>query len=78
MLSPCIRKFTIRKSTALSTTNSVRSKERMGTDKCPSAIILGQKISALLRHRFGEVHCATVDVPQQMCRSKCATADVPQ
>ena len=33
-------------------------------DKCPSIIILGQTISDLLRHSFGEVH---------MCYSKCAS-----
>ena len=58
-------------------------------DKCPSIIILGQTISYLLGHIFGEVRthvpqqmchsrCATVDVPQQMCHSRCATVDVPQ
>ena len=57
-------------------------------DKCPSIIILGQTISGLLGHIFGEVNnvlqqmyhsrCATADLPQQMCHSRCATVDVPQ
>ena len=36
-------------------------------DKCPSIISLGQTISDLLGHNFGELRkytCATVDVPQ--------------
>ena len=32
-------------------------------DKCPSIVILGQTISDLLRHIFGEVH-----VSQRMCQ----------
>ena len=53
-------------------------------DKYLSIIILGQTISALLRHIFEELTlsvlytCGTVGVPQQMCHSRCATADVPQ
>ena len=45
----------------------IRSKCRM--DKCPSIILLGQTISDLLGHIFGEVH---------MCHSRCATVDVHQ
>ena len=36
-------------------------------DKCPSIIILGQTISDLLRHIFGEAH---------MCQSRCASTKV--
>ena len=35
-------------------------------DECPSIIILGQTISDLLGHIFGEVH---------MCHSRCASAN---
>ena len=38
-------------------------------DKCPSNIILGQTISDLLGHIFGEV---------RMCHSRCTTVDVYQ
>ena len=34
-------------------------------DKCPSIIILGQTISAMLRHILEKHTCATVDVHQQ-------------
>ena len=42
----------------------IRSKCRM--DKCPSIIILGQTISDLLGHIFGEAH---------MCHSRCASTN---
>ena len=42
----------------------IRSKWQM--DKCPSIIVLGQTISDLLGHIFGEVH---------MCHSRCASTN---
>ena len=38
-------------------------------DKCPSIIILGQTVSDLLGHIFGEHTCATVDVHQQIMKA---------
>ena len=52
---------------SVTTVLEIRSKCRM--DKCPSIIILGQTVSDLLGHIFGEHTCAKVDVHQQIMKA---------
>ena len=59
---------------------SIRNKEQVPDGQMSEHHYFGSDKFRFARTYFcpEKYTCATVDVPQQMCHSRCATADVPQ